>query len=506
MLAYHSSGRCLIIGDVEFALEQAAALSTLKCTVVTQVPDQPIQRQETDTAVTVIQVPALQLVGYLGAFEGQIPGEVISAELSKIAGLSNAPFDLVLDLGDQPILTQKTLPPGYFAPRSEPALHDAIEALHDLVGTFERPLYNAYTPMLCAHSRSGQNGCQQCIDVCDAGAIQSDCDGIKVDPYLCHGCGGCASVCPSGALRYAFPDPASGRQQLRAWLTQRESVPHTLVFYHHERDLPLDNLDDNAFAVAVESVPSIGLDTWLDLLAQGVGRVVLLMDDLDSVDALALEKQMRVGRELLAPLGIDPDALLLSAEWAAITALQPFAAWVEQAARFAPQSDKRLSIRLCIEHLMQQRATQPEPQSLPLGSPFGAIAVDGERCTLCMSCTNVCPSGALLAGGDTPTLNFIEEVCVQCGLCRNACPESAITRLPRYVYDAEQAREKRVLHEDKPFACVRCSKVFAPSSMIESMTKKLQNHPMFQDPAALNRLRMCEDCRVIDMMEVNSPV
>ena len=38
-------------------------------------------------------------------------------------------------------------------------------------------------------------------------------------------------------------------------------------------------------------------------------------------------------------------------------------------------------------------------------------------------------------------------------------------------------------------------------AMIARMTEKLQGHWMFEKPEAMNRLRMCEDCRVIDMFD-----
>jgi hypothetical protein len=37
--------------------------------------------------------------------------------------------------------------------------------------------------------------------------------------------------------------------------------------------------------------------------------------------------------------------------------------------------------------------------------------------------------------------------------------------------------------------------------MINSMLAKLAVHSMFAAPGALDRLRMCADCRVIDMMK-----
>jgi hypothetical protein len=47
---------------------------------------------------------------------------------------------------------------------------------------------------------------------------------------------------------------------------------------------------------------------------------------------------------------------------------------------------------------------------------------------------------------------------------------------------------------------VRCDKPFGTKQMIEAMVGRLGGHSMFTRPEALARLRMCADCRVIDMM------
>ena len=58
-----------------------------------------------------------------------------------------------------------------------------------------------------------------------------------------------------------------------------------------------------------------------------------------------------------------------------------------------------------------------------------------------------------------------------------------------------------VLNEDKIVACVRCGKPFANQRIIDNMLGKLATHSMFKDPAALRRLQMCQDCRVVDLFE-----
>jgi hypothetical protein len=58
-----------------------------------------------------------------------------------------------------------------------------------------------------------------------------------------------------------------------------------------------------------------------------------------------------------------------------------------------------------------------------------------------------------------------------------------------------------VLNQAEPFDCVRCGKPFGTKQMIDSMVGRLTTHSMFAGGAALRRLQMCADCRVIDMME-----
>jgi ferredoxin len=122
-----------------------------------------------------------------------------------------------------------------------------------------------------------------------------------------------------------------------------------------------------------------------------------------------------------------------------------------------------------------------------------------------MACVSQCPGRALESGQDVPQLRFIEQNCVQCAMCSRTCPEQAITIGPRYLFDPEQRRQRRLLNEDEPFRCTECGKVFATRSVIRRTTERLRDHPMFRGHA-LKRLKMCEDCRVRDAFrEENGP-
>jgi len=138
--------------------------------------------------------------------------------------------------------------------------------------------------------------------------------------------------------------------------------------------------------------------------------------------------------------------------------------------------------------------------SLPSGAMFGTVAID-DSCTLCQSCVSACPGKALHSGNGVPQVQFVESNCLQCGMCTRTCPENAITISPRLLFDREKRNNSRILYEEPAFECISCGKPFATASVIKSMLTKLQHHSMFQSERARNRLRMCEDCRVIDVIQ-----
>jgi ferredoxin len=259
----------------------------------------------------------------------------------------------------------------------------------------------------------------------------------------------------------------------------------------------------------VHHVASVGLDVWLSALAHGASQVAVLMTGSEAPEyRVALEMQMRIADAIAQSLGYQgqhfrvfdgADASTLETEmWS-----WPAALAVRSAATYAPTADKRTTAALAVEHLARHAPVPQREIALPPGSPFGAIDVNRDTCTMCLACVGACPAGALLDALELPQLRFIESKCVQCGLCATTCPENAIALVPRLSLVPE-AREPRVLNEAAMFRCIVCAKPLGTEKMITGMLGKLAGHSMFAAAGSLERLKMCADCRVIDMMK-NEP-
>ena len=207
LLEYQSAGRVAVIGG-EQAIELAPRLSGAlhPQVILTGGVEEP--------GVPLISVGGRSLVieGYLGNFTIHL-GEAGKPNRESIK------VDLIWDLGSKPLLEMSMKPPGYIcSDGSEEHVPEAVEALSNLVGTFQKPKYFNYDASICAHARSGITACTRCIDACPAQAISSLEEAIEVDPYLCQGGGACTAVCPGGALTYVYPSMQDTLEQVRTLL------------------------------------------------------------------------------------------------------------------------------------------------------------------------------------------------------------------------------------------------------------------------------------------------
>lgn len=521
-----SEGQCLVYGRDQQALDAARQLAPrLSVTLLLADPDDVIPPRVVD--LPIFRGRIAKAHGHLGAFAIEIddhaPMTVSSRQILAFGGPRDgvtSSCDLILDLsGGAPLFPAHEKRDGYYRPDpgNPAAVQRALFALTDLVGEFDKPRYVDFHADLCAHARSGRIGCTRCLEVCPAAAIQPAGDVVAIDPYLCGGCGACNSVCPTGAADYAYPPASALLERLRT-LTggYRRAGGEAPVLLVHDEDHGGEliammarfgrGLPANVIPFAVNEVTQLGLDAILGALAYGATRVLCLLPPKRADELAGLQAQLGYADAVLAGLGYGAGRLELLVEAdpdvveARLHSLDDAGAPMP-AAGFLSMGNKRALMRLALQELHGNAPAPVDQLALPEGAPFGRTVIDVEGCTLCLACVGACPTGALQDNPERPELRFQEDACVQCGLCVSTCPEKVIRLEPRLNF-TDDARRALLVKEEEPFSCIRCGKPFGTRSSIEKIVEKLaEKHWMFKDAGAADRIRMCDDCRVVVQFE-----
>lgn len=486
-----SRGRFAVIGTGKTAEEITDRLSTFG----------PASLVETGRGARI------RLTGSFGNFR---------VETSSHASAVDA--DIVLDLTGGPSLVRGCDDcDGYIRanPLDEEEIARATAQASSLIGTFEKPIHAAVDPLLCAHQRNGKVGCTRCLDRCPAGAIAPRGDAAFINPSRCEGCGACAAACPTGAVSYFGARVRDFVHSVRSGTvgSQRDDVraPALLLYEPGHggpllsayRDLGIE-LPRHLLRLSVPSVAAVGHDQLLAAIAAGYAAVVVLVPARHRASYATINAEAELATAILGMAGHsnpfvilhgvqDPDELV-----AALAALPSERGPVIADDSFGPT--KRASMRLLLRSLATPAVAV---LALESGAPYGAIALDGTRCTMCFACASVCPTSALQDTPDRPALRFTERTCIQCGLCVATCPEEALKLLPRLNFSAD-ADMPVILNEEPVALCRRCGCTIGTHSTIRRVRALLEGNPHFKDESRLDLIEMCADCRVISQFESNN--
>ncbi|EKO3430502.1 4Fe-4S binding protein [Vibrio fluvialis] len=507
-VSYESGGHTLILGPTSLIERTALQLSQMASVTLLSIDGEQGTHDKLYFADTV------EISGFLGAFKVTVENHGLNINLAN-AAIDHDCFDIVLDMSLNGVMNEEVPVPGYFpVGRGFPKLSDALEEIPELMGTFDKPKYFRLDTDLCAHSSRGVKGCERCVDACPAGALSSEGSDktghrIQINPYLCQGVGTCANSCPTEAIHYALPNPTDTQKFIERLLNNYHQAggekPIVLICSsrHEQYNLmALRVLPENVIPVTVEELPSVGIDTWFAALVNGATQILFAASrHMPPTILRILNQEVSMAQSFLAHLGIRKETIdilyLESLREAAPTLCdEPLGLNLGEL-----EGKKRDRLYVALDALATARGTEPGAQPLAATAPYGAIECSTTDCTLCMSCVAVCPTRALHHEGDSPSLKFIEQDCVQCGLCVKACPEKALTAVQQLNWNAAQRQSVVTLHQEEPAKCLRCHKPFAPQSMITMLQNKLRGHSHFSDQASLDRIAMCEDCRVVDVFE-----
>ncbi|WP_027695325.1 4Fe-4S dicluster domain-containing protein [Vibrio litoralis] len=516
-VSYESRGNLLIVGDLQEVEAVFSHFDTMNSVTALIVGAET----QTSTIIPSTQCFFSQQVtisGFLGHFDVGIIRSGVSHNLAR-AVTGEDHFDVVLDLTSDGIMQEEVPVPGYYpSGRGYPTLDESLEAIPDLIGTFDKPKFFRLNTQLCAHSSRGVKGCTRCIDACPAGALTSQGSEktghkIEINPYLCQGVGTCATSCPTEAISYALPEPTETQTFIERVLAKyfAEGGETPIVMFcssRHEKYnlMMLGMLPDNVIPITLDELPSVGIDTWFSALIHGACQVMFAASrHMPATIIRVLESEVDIAQTLLAQLGLEKqriDILYMEDLRHSTPALiqQPLAITTSNIQSGMKRDRLFNALDLLAEHYTPDaNLVTNNIAPVPSGAPFGSVNCYSDNCTLCMSCVSVCPTRALHAKGDSPALLFTEQDCVQCGLCESACPEKVISLEPRFNWDKQQRTQDITLHQEPAAHCLSCGKPFAPASMIEMLQDKLRGHSHFANEEKLRRIAMCEDCRVRDL-------
>jgi ferredoxin len=336
---------------------------------------------------------------------------------------------------------------------------------------------------------------------------------VVIDPNICAGCGQCAAACPTGAASYTMPPADVLMRKLRAMLLgyREAGGERAIVLLHDEPHGAAlidalarfgDGLPAHVLPMAVNEVTQVGLESIAAAFAYGASAMRFLLRARPRHDVSGLRRTLALADPILVGLGFgsnrattietdDPDDLI------EVLRAIPSLPAAPRPASFRAVGDKRGVLRFAIGELHRASTNPVESIELPQGAPFGAVEIDADGCTLCLSCVSVCPTAALRDDPEQPMLRFVEDACVQCGLCRATCPENVITLIPRIDFRAATA-PARILKQEEPFCCIRCGKPFGVKSTIDRVVAKLEGkHWMYPGSSRrIDVIKMCDDCRV----------
>lgn len=346
-------------------------------------------------------------------------------------------------------------------------------------------------PASCQYTGSFAAGCDLCCQACGHHAIDSDQDGIRVDPLACEECGACVAACPTGAMQFLrFTDRAFAE-----YVQEIDLDPgHTVVIGAESSLRALwwqsgDQRLDNILFLEYPEPGALHLFHFLLLIARGAARILVLARP----ENTQLQDQVDQVNTLLAPLFPDDVPVRLTGLdkiFDLPDRREPF----PLAARYSDSSfaGRRDKIASLLAFFMAQ-GLKLDRETGARFREFGTLACDPEQCSLCLACVGQCKTGALHADSEQFLLQITDVLCVQCEACVQLCPEKALRLVPGLRLEPAFF-EAGTLARAEPMRCADCGKVFGTRQSFERVMGLLDAQGKGVDRDLFS---CCEDCRVV---------
>jgi ferredoxin len=457
-------------------------------------------------------------------------------------------FDQVIHPGAPSPATGGRL--GYY---TQPPDGATIAAVEGLLGGVEKPKFLDLDMDVCASGKSGQQGCNACVEACPHDAVERPAvDSVAFDEVACQNCGACTSECPTGATTLREPSNERIAREVEAlltsetdddgggWLFDRggsgvesevvafvcsERAERTLKEYGRAAAAGRINLEyPPVLPVSVNCTDTVGEAHVLHALAAGADGVAVVgcgsgclhsgsdpkAELVDRLDTATTDLGLGERVTFLAPEPGEPHAFA-DELGAFVDALEdtPVPAGDHEAEGGAAAGDRSSgtearigpafnnhdwaleSVRVLLDHV------DPERDVIRGLENFGWMTVSDD-CTFTPTCSNLCPTDAIRR---TETeLEFNHERCVDCELCEEGCIENAIEMEGgldlRLLPENRDGDPWRTVAEGEMRACARCGEEFTSEASAEKIESEVGDRVEgITGDSDENVFEYCNDCR-----------
>ena len=367
-------------------------------------------------------------------------------------------------------------------------LEGALKKARSNEGAYHYKNFINYDPAICQYRERREEICGKCADICPTVAIlkEDETKHLVFSHIDCHGCGGCISVCPSGALDYTqMPRTAF------AHLTSFVKDTITLII-PHKMDLGLIDisLPQGVLPFMIEGEKYLHeahlmnlLQTsgnpaifYTDFISKGTGDVIRMINEIFErkyhKKAIYVCETTQELQTIFDTLESIPECLYGINEMG----LRKREIFSARLAHLVGVDD--LGVVKTGEHVH-----------------YGDIAINEDKCTLCLSCVGACNVRALTAHPEDNSLRFNASICTNCGYCEVTCPEKeCLSVIKDEIHLKPKWFSQRIMAKDELFKCTECGKEFATNKAVQKIAALMT--PLFgADDVKIRTLYCCADCK-----------
>lgn len=340
------------------------------------------------------------------------------------------------------------------------------------------------------------SGCSQCEKACPHDAIKNQAGSVKVDIAACNSCGICVAACPQRAVEFPGYSPTEIENHVEAILTGADGSATNIAFAcSKSTNLPIEDWQIVPVACAA-MVPTAALLSTVASGARSVG-ILRCREECAQKSTDKIEGRIDYARQVLERTGNDPERIvnLAPADSGEIHVAPDFP---------DPSPPDTVSIDIfgrtaassSVLGLNALASTPIQPFTHPY-SPIAIPAVSSSTCTMCGTCSAVCPTGALrqVNSNGWVELTLDAAKCMACAECVTGCPEVANGAIELELRTDVTALTVGpvILNSDQSVSCDNCNAVFTSAGTLSKLESLLGEEYTYEAYGAL-----CPECRTLN--------